>query len=208
MLAAKQKYSLKLNKGNFYVKMTISIYRRLGLGLQRVLKKIPTEPPFTHVCQVGDPVLRCKSGEIPRKDFCTPHLNHIVSCMKKVMNDYNVLGLSACQIGVPVIINPEMKVISYNKVMRPEQCASLKGYSAVVPRYAAVDVTGYDEDGKNVSLEGSGLLGRVLQHEMDHINGKLYIDCMDSKTFQNDGWQVINKYNGAVSIHYLYETRK
>ncbi|XP_018008643.1 peptide deformylase, mitochondrial [Hyalella azteca] len=217
--------------------MTIPLYRRFALGLKRILKLQKAGPPFSHVCQVGDPVLRSKSAEIPVEDIRDPFIVHVISCMKKVMRDYHIVGLSACQIGLPlriiavqlpknreqdavfdtlpvsaltptVIINPTLRITGPEKLLRSEQCASIKGFSGVVARYAAVTVAGYGERGQEVRVEGSGLLARVLQHEMDHIDGKLYIDSMDTRTFHNDGWHTINQHHGAVSIHYLPEERK
>ncbi|NXL97673.1 DEFM protein, partial [Tyrannus savana] len=68
-------------------------------------------------------------------------------------------------------------------------CASIHGFSAYVPRHWAVHVSaGVDEVGAPVSWEATGWAARIIQHEMDHLDGILYIDRMDPRTFTNVGW--------------------
>ncbi|XP_068595533.1 peptide deformylase, mitochondrial [Brachionichthys hirsutus] len=74
-----------------------------------------------------------------------------------------------------------------------EACESIAGFSGSVPRYLSVEVTGLNENGEDVTWKASGWPARILQHEMDHLNGILYIDRMDSKTFVNITWQSYNE---------------
>lgn len=62
--------------------------------------------------------------------------------------------------------------------------------------------SGLNLKGEPITLEGRGWLARIIQHEMDHLDGKLYIDCMTSKTFQNDAWHKINVHQGRVKIEF------
>lgn len=64
-----------------------------------------------------------------------------------------------------------------------EGCLSLDGFTALVPRARRVRVSCLDEHGKRKTIEASGWYARILQHEIDHLNGRLYIDRMDSRTF-------------------------
>jgi peptide deformylase len=64
-----------------------------------------------------------------------------------------------------------------------EGCLSLSGFSALVPRARAVRVTCLDERGESRVIEASGWYARILQHEIDHLNGTLYIDRMRSRSF-------------------------
>ena len=66
-------------------------------------------------------------------------------------------------------------------------------------------VLGYNEDAKPISVTGEGLLARILQHEVDHLAGRLFIDIMDPQTFQNDGWQAINRARGNMHIFFTPE---
>ncbi|KFQ73986.1 hypothetical protein N335_08143, partial [Phaethon lepturus] len=61
-------------------------------------------------------------------------------------------------------------------------------FSAYVPRHWAVHVSGMDEHGEPVSWEATGWAARIIQHEMDHLDGILYIDRMDTRTFTNVSW--------------------
>lgn len=82
-----------------------------------------------------------------------------------------------------VIINPKITFASEKKVDFFEGCLSLAGFSAVVPRAHGVRIEYLDEFGKSRQIEASGWYARILQHEIDHLNGNLYIDRMRSRTF-------------------------
>jgi peptide deformylase len=82
-----------------------------------------------------------------------------------------------------VLINPVLKPIGQTKVEFFEGCLSLAGFTALVPRWRQVRVTCLDENGKTREIEASGWYARILQHEIDHLNGALYIDRMQSRSF-------------------------
>ena len=93
--------------------------------------------------------------------------------------------------GVPfhVIINPELTVLGGDTTEFYEGCLSLSGFSAVVPRSRRIRVAYSDEHGELQSIEASGWYARILQHEIDHLRGTLYIDRMESRTFTSlDNW--------------------
>ncbi|XP_045102620.1 peptide deformylase, mitochondrial-like isoform X3 [Portunus trituberculatus] len=134
----------------------------------------PVSPPFLHVCQVGDPVLRTATKPVVLECLDSPEIKQVILQMKQVMKRYDSVGLAAPQIGIPLsmillefspkrkeqfgadvyaaremstlpltlVINPKMEVIDYNKIELPESCESIRGYSAVVPRYKAVRLSG------------------------------------------------------------------
>lgn len=82
-----------------------------------------------------------------------------------------------------VIINPVIKPIGKAKAEFFEGCLSLEGFTALVPRYRQVHVSCLDETGQTRTIEASGWYARILQHEIDHLNGALYIDHMRSRSF-------------------------
>ena len=87
------------------------------------------------------------------------------------------------------IINPRITEKSDDTVEFFEGCLSLAGFSALVPRARTVRVEFLNERGVKVALEASGWYARILQHEIDHLNGTLYIDRMHSRTFTSlDNW--------------------
>ncbi|XP_037538609.1 peptide deformylase, mitochondrial [Nematolebias whitei] len=185
----------------------------------------PPSPPYSHACQVGDPILRSQAAPVDPGAVMTPEIQQVMSSMRKVMRKLDCMGLSAPQIGVPlrilmleypvkmfeeilpavreaqglsvqplrIFVNPELKVLDSQMVLFQEACLSISGFSATVPRYQSVEVSGLNEKGEAVKWQASGWTARILQHEMDHLNGILYIDRMDSKTFINIHWQEHNE---------------
>ena len=84
-----------------------------------------------------------------------------------------------------VIVNPRITSVSEDTVDFFEGCLSLAGFSAIVPRAERVRVECLDERGERKTIEASGWYARILQHEIDHLQGKLYIDCMRSRSFSS-----------------------
>src|SRR5688572_5992459 len=82
-----------------------------------------------------------------------------------------------------VIINPTLTVLEAGPVEFLEGCLSVPGYAAVVPRALSVRVEALDHRGRSRVIEASGWYARILQHEIDHLQGRLYIDRMDTRTF-------------------------
>lgn len=88
-----------------------------------------------------------------------------------------------------VIINPQITFSWDDTVDFYEGCLSLAGFSAVVPRARTIRVKYLDEHGEHQSVEATGWYARILQHEIDHLQGTLYIDRMHSRTFASlDNW--------------------
>ncbi|XP_070687114.1 peptide deformylase, mitochondrial [Pempheris klunzingeri] len=181
-------------------------------------------PPYCHVCQVGDPVLRSHAAAVDPAAVTGPEVQQVINTMVKVMRKLECVGLSAPQIGVPlrilaleysvkmleesspaerelrglsiqplrIFVNPQLRILDGRTVLFQEACESISGFSATVPRYLSVEVSGLNEKGEAVTWQAVGWPARILQHEMDHLNGALYIDRMDSKTFININWQEHN----------------
>jgi len=91
-----------------------------------------------------------------------------------------------------LLINPKIVRAGEDKVEFHEGCLSLTGFSAIVPRTHTVRVEYLDEQGEPRSVDADGWYARILQHEIDHLHGTLYIDRMHSRTFTSlDNW---NRY--------------
>ena len=82
-----------------------------------------------------------------------------------------------------VLINPDIIEYSEDTVEFFEGCLSVAGFSALVKRSRRVRVAYLDEQGQTQKLEASGWFARILQHEIDHLNGRLYIDRMETRSF-------------------------
>jgi peptide deformylase len=88
-----------------------------------------------------------------------------------------------------VIINPKITLLGEKTIEFQEGCLSLSGFGALVPRARKVRVEYWNERGERQTVEASGWYARILQHEIDHLHGTLYIDRMRSRTFASlDNW--------------------
>jgi peptide deformylase len=135
----------------------------------------------------GNPLLREKS--VPVKKITKKHLK-LIRDMVQTMKDANGVGLAAPQVGVLeriividigdgpfALINPE--IVSMEGSERDvEGCLSVPGLNAYVTRAYRVAVKGLNPEGKPVRYEGEGLLARAFQHEIDHLDGILFIDYL------------------------------
>jgi len=138
-----------------------------------------------------DPVLRQKARKVSKID---DSLRKLIDDMIDTMRDANGIGLAANQVGilqcivvieipeeeqVRVLINPQMVRREGERVVE-EGCLSIPGYRGELTRSLKVRVRALDRDGKTVRIKGEGLLAQALEHEIDHINGTLYIDHLES----------------------------
>jgi peptide deformylase len=143
------------------------------------------------IVALGNAVLRNKARKVSRFD---PALRTLVQDMIETMRDAPGVGLAAPQIGVPlqvavveaekdeihVLVNPEIIKAEGEHVL-DEGCLSVPGYWGKVKRYEKVSVKARDAFGKDVRInDAEGLLAQALQHEIDHLNGMVYVDRLDS----------------------------
>src|SRR6185295_3714923 len=82
-----------------------------------------------------------------------------------------------------VIINPKLTLLGDNKATFFEGCLSVEGYQAIVDRAVDVRVECLNERGEEITINAHGWYARILQHEIDHLNGTLYIDRMKTRTY-------------------------
>jgi peptide deformylase len=85
-----------------------------------------------------------------------------------------------------VLVNPKLEPEGDEQVTFFEGCLSVRGYGALVPRWRAVRVSGVDAEGRPVALRLEGWPARIMQHELDHLNGTLYVDRMLTRSFATD----------------------
>lgn len=140
-----------------------------------------------------NPILR-KVTE-PVEDVQAPHLKELIDDMVYTMRKANGIGLAANQVGIDArifvidtndgaiaLFNPEITKRSNKTEVSEEGCLSVPGKYGPKKRHYAVTVRGFDEEGEEVEYDAEGLFARVIQHEMDHLNGILYIDDMEDFT--------------------------
>ncbi len=143
---------------------------------------------LSRLVKIGDPVLNSKAS--PITDF-DAELQREVDLMVALMRDAIGIGLAATQVGVlrrllvfaagadaepTALVNPEIEWVSEEAVVAEEGCLSIPKVTVDVERPMHARVSGVDEHGTPVLIEASGLEARVLQHEIDHLDGVLMID--------------------------------
>jgi peptide deformylase len=143
---------------------------------------------LAHIRQFGDPVLRTKARPIDRFDG---ELREEIERMGQLMEDAIGVGLAATQVGVvhrllvyrvqqdaelAALINPEVEWSGRDTESMEEGCLSLPGVLVDVDRPIHVRVRALNETGEPIVIEASGLEARVIQHEIDHLDGVLILD--------------------------------
>ena len=143
------------------------------------------------ICHLPNPVLRQKAKRVPRIDSS---IQRLIDDMVETMEQANGVELAAPQVGVSLrvivlqmpdeepiaIINPEIiKQAGEQEVT--EGCLSVPGYFGEIKRSASVTVKGMDRHGKAIRIKATGLMAEALEHEIDHLDGNLYIDHLGSQ---------------------------
>lgn len=137
-----------------------------------------------------EPVLRQKSKRVR---FIDASIHKLIKDMRETMHAAPGVGLAAPQVGIPLrviviglpeeedfaLVNPEIVRRKGERRVK-EGCLSLPGYVGELKRAESVTVKGRDQNGKEVRIKAEELLAQVLEHEIDHINGVLYIDRLES----------------------------
>lgn len=155
--------------------------------------------------QVGNPVIRTKATPVKKQDKAK--VRKVIQDLVDSMREHSLVGMAAPQVGqslrifvteirktklrkseeldeLRVFVNPKITWSSKKKTKGWEGCGSVaeSGLFAKVNRPEAVAIEALDENGEKFSLKAKGLLARVIQHELDHLNGILFIDKADSST--------------------------
>ncbi|AGZ42517.1 peptide deformylase [Actinoplanes friuliensis] len=139
----------------------------------------------------GDPVLRTPAEAVVVFDDA---LRELVADLEDTVREPGRAGVAAPQIGVSLrafsynvdgvvghLINPVLSDFD-GEQDDEEGCLSLPGMGYETPRALAVTATGFDQFGEPLTIRGTGLLARALQHETDHLDGRLYIDTLKGDT--------------------------
>ena len=143
------------------------------------------------IVRYGNDVLRKPAAKVKKFD---DDIRRLIDRMYEVMEDSSGLGLAAPQIGVELqvftydigegphaFVNPKI-VRRKGEQVAVEGCLSIPGIQGDVPRAEQVTLSGLDENGKPARIRAEGLLARVFQHEMDHLQGQLFIDRADPES--------------------------
>jgi peptide deformylase len=157
------------------------------------------------VARLGHPVLRRMADPVPRGEITRPETQRLIDDMIETMYEYVGVGLAAPQVHVSrqiavveceshprhpetpripltVLINPVLTPLTEDTAADWEGCLSIPDFRGLTPRCTAVRLEAYGRKGERIELEAKDFFARVLQHETDHLNGRVYLDRMPDLT--------------------------
>lgn len=152
----------------------------------------------------NDPILRQVAEPIAESEFGKDWLKNLVKTMFDIMADKGAVGIAAPQIGIskrvivfgtnytkrrkpeyPIpdtaLINPSLKILSREIQIGHEGCLNCGEIMGEVPRAMEIEYSGFDLDGNKITKKVSGLEARILQHEIDHLDGFLFLDRVEDQ---------------------------
>jgi peptide deformylase len=152
------------------------------------------------VARIGHPAVRAEARPLSPSQVGSLDIQRLIGDMEATMHEYDGVGLAApqvhvglrlCVIEVPasderskdavpftVLVNPVCTPLTETKVMGYEGCLSIPDLRGLVPRYEKVRLEALDRKGRPYTLEAAGFFARVIQHECDHLDGRVYLDRM------------------------------
>jgi len=167
------------------------------------------------VARMGHPILRARALPVTPSEISSPSIQRLIDDMVETMHEYAGIGLAAPQVHVGlrlfvaglrledvvperddrqempliVLINPELTLSTEPAEAAWEGCLSIPDIRGLVPRAPQILVRAYDRLGRRVEFSSKGLPSRVIQHETDHLDGRLFFDRMptfDSLTYMDE----------------------
>ena len=151
------------------------------------------------VSRLGNPVLRKATEAIPKETIASSEIQRLIADMRETMHEHDGVGIAAPQVHVSkqlavievtremrsgppipftVLINPRITAISKTLQDDWEGCLSVNDLRGLVPRAEWVDVEAFNQKGERIKFHAEGFFARVIQHECDHLAGKVFLDRM------------------------------
>ena len=157
------------------------------------------------VARLGHPVLRRAADPVPAAEITRPETQRLIDDMVETMHEYDGVGLAAPQVHVSrqiavleveshprypdmpriplmVIVNPVLTPVGEESASDWEGCLSIADFRGITPRSTAVRLEAYGRSGERIELVAKDFFARVLQHETDHLEGRVYLDRMRDLT--------------------------
>lgn len=151
--------------------------------------------PILKIAKLGNPALRTAAAPVPLEEIPTKNFQRFIDDLFETMHEAEGIGLAAPQVsraqqvlvmafsgkgGFPdtVLINPHIAFYGPDMSENWEGCLSVDGLRGKVTRPSTIRVQAYDRDAKALDFEATGLYGVCIQHEMDHLIGKVFLDRM------------------------------
>lgn len=159
------------------------------------------------ILQVGHPTLRRTARKLTARELKQPKWQNFIDDLIETMRHANGAGLAANQVGEPVqicvmevdknprypykpsipltvLVNPILTPLGKDTFLNYEGCLSVPNLRGLVPRFSELKVEALDRNGKEIRLETAGITAGTYQHEVDHLEGKLFLDrVQDTTTF-------------------------
>lgn len=179
-------------------------------------------PSVLKIATLGHPVLRQVARPVSREELRGPDLQRFVDDLVATMRDANGAGLAANQVHEPirvcaieiknnprypykpnwpltVLVNPVVTPTTDETFLVYEGCLSVPNLRGEVRRHAGVRVTGWDRDGNDVDFEVKGLTAGTFQHELDHLDGEVFVDRVeDTRTLTT--WGDFERHHMAAFV--------
>jgi peptide deformylase len=169
--------------------------------------KETTAMPVLRVARLGTPLLRKRSAEVERAALRDRALDDFLADMESTMREYGGTGLAAPQVYTPqrvvlyevapdrrsrkvkevpltALVNPVIEVIDPTPELEVEGCLSVPFLTGKVARPRKIRVQAYGMHGEELEITAEGFHARVILHEVDHLDGVVYVDRVDPKTIQ------------------------
>ena len=154
------------------------------------------------IATIGHPVLREVARKLTREELASPKVQAFIDDLVETMHDANGAGLAANQVFEPIricaievrnnprypykpnfpltiLVNPEVTPTTEDTFLNNEGCLSVPNLRGEVRRFTGVHVRAWDREGKDVELDVKGLTAGTFQHELDHLDGKVFLDRVE-----------------------------
>jgi peptide deformylase len=177
------------------------------------------------IAQIGHPVLRTRAREVSREELSSAAMQQFIDDLVETMRDANGAGLAAIQIHEPIrivaievsgnnprypykpkipltiLVNPVIEVIGDETFDNYEGCLSVPNLRGMVKRHAHVRVRAWDRHGADVDLIARGISAGTYQHEVDHLDGRIFVDRVtDPSTFST--WDNFDRHHRDRFVEY------
>src|SRR5690242_14839136 len=178
------------------------------------------------IAQIGHPVLRERARDVTRDELRSPEMQRFIDDLVETMRDANGAGLAAIQVHEPIriaavevrnnprypykpqipltiLVNPVLTPVGDEQFDNYEGCLSVPNLRGVVKRYVHLRVQAWDRHGNPIEETVHGLKAGTYQHEVDHLNGKIFVDRADPATFTT--WTEFERYHRAAFVEQVQQ---
>jgi peptide deformylase len=173
------------------------------------------------IAQIGHPVLRQRAREVTREELATPAMQQLIDDLVETMHDADGAGLAAIQVYEPIrlcaievrnnprypykppipltiLVNPVLTPVGDEQFENYEGCLSVPNLRGLVKRFVHLHVTAWDRHGNPIDETVHGLKAGTYQHEVDHLDGKIFVDRADPTSFAT--WTEFERHHRAAFI--------